>query len=230
MNASIRVGVIVFTVALLNAIAMIPGSLYGPNHVFADTQNPLDDHLPAGEVTDTRATKTYDSIKSTLAENYAKSLLAAASSYNSWRRYNKAPYVSEHHGGRLVNDYANSAATNYGNLENGDRLPAGSIVAMDSFRIIPSCLPLTITADAVDPGPLFVMEKLDPGFNEETGDWRFTMVMPDGSIYGETNGIGHEQVQFCADCHQDVSKKQDWLFFLPKKYRLLAENSSAASE
>ena len=74
------------------------------------------------------------------------------------------------------------------------------------------------------------IKELHSRFNEETGDWRFTMVMPDGSIYGETNGIRHEQVQFCADCHQDVSKKQDWLFFLPKKYRLLAENSSAASE
>ena len=225
MKPSTHGSVIVFAAVLL--ISMTEGKFGDTDPAFADTQNPLDDHLPAGEVTDSQAIKTYDSIKFGMAESYGKSLLAAASAYNGWDRYNSAPYVSEPHGGRLVNDYANAAAHNYGKFEKGGQFPSGSTIAKDSFRIVPSCLPLSITADAVEPGPLFVMEKMDPGFNPQSGDWRFSMVTPDGSIYGETKGIGGEQVQFCADCHQSVGEKQDWVFFLPEEYRLIAEYSSA---
>ena len=40
-----------------------------------------------------------------------------------------------------------------------------------------------------------------PGFAAETGDWRYTMVMPDGSVFGTTKGEGSERVEFCGSCH-----------------------------
>ena len=170
---------------------------------------PLDDHLPAGDVTDSQADKTYKWIKAALVESYTKSPFPVAGLYNDWRRYNTTPYVSEPHGGRLVNDYANSTAADYGRFESETQLPPGSVIAIDSFRVIPSCLPLSITADAVEHEPLFVMEKMGSGFNPASGDWRFSMVMPDGGLFGETKGVGHDRVKFCANCHQGAKSGHD---------------------
>ena len=203
----------------LGHVTTLGANWIGARTAVADVDNPLDDHQPAGDITDAEAIKTYASMKETLIQNYSSSLLQIASEYGSWRQYNNSPYVSKHHGDRLVNDYANETAANYGNFENGNVLPTGAIVAMDSFKIIPSCLPLSITADAVEPGPLFVMEKMDPGFNADSGDWQFSMISPDGALVGQTLGMGHENVTFCATCHQSVSQEQDWLFFLPQEYR-----------
>lgn len=200
----------------------------GARTAVADIENPLDNHEPAGEISYAEAIKTYASMKDSLLRNYASSLVKAAGEYASWHQFNNSPYVSEQHGDRLVNDYGNDKATGYGDFENGGVLPVGAVIAMDSFKIIPSCLPLAITADAVEAGPLFVMEKMEHGFNPGTGDWQFSMISPDGVLVGQTLGTGHDKVQFCADCHQSVSQEQDWLFFLPHKYR--REGQRLASE
>ena len=221
---------IAFTVFLVNAASHSTGDFIGSGVVFADPLNPLDDHLPAGDVTDSQADKTYESIKAALVESYTKSPLPVAGLYNDWRRYNTTPYVSEPHGGRLVNDFANSVAADYGRFEIETQLPPGSVIAMDSFRVIPSCLPLSITADAVQHGPLFVMEKMKSGFNTASGDWRFSMVMPDGGLFGETKGVGHDRVEFCANCHQSAKPGQDWLFFPPKDYRISGESEDQVAQ
>ncbi len=72
----------------------------------------------------------------------------------------------------------------------------------------------------VGAGPLFLMEKMREGFNRESGDWRHTMVMPNGTIFGTTNGDNTELVQFCADCHSAVAEYRDSLFFLPAQFRV----------
>jgi hypothetical protein len=46
------------------------------------------------------------------------------------------------------------------------------------------------------------------------------MIMPDGSLFGVTNGPGSQNVQFCAECHAIVADDQDSLFFLPEEFRL----------
>ena len=58
-----------------------------------------------------------------------------------------------------------------------------------------------------------------PGFYEKSGDWRYTMIMPDGSLFGITKSEGSDRVEFCADCHRAVGKSQDHMFYIPKKYR-----------
>jgi hypothetical protein len=96
--------------------------------------------------------------------------------------------------------------------EDGVPMPTGTIVAKDSF---------VVNADgSLAVGPLFVMEKVGGGFNAESGDWRYTMVMPDGSVAGITNGAGSETVEFCNACHAAVDEGQDYLFFLPEDYRV----------
>ena len=68
-------------------------------------------------------------------------------------------------------------------------------------------------------GPLFIMEKMSQGFNAASRDWRYTMIMPDGSVFGVTNGQDSHKVQFCITCHARAGDENDHLFFLPEAYR-----------
>ncbi len=157
------------------------------------------------------AERLYGQIKQEMAKCYGISKLPATGDYLNWKRYNNAPYPSVSHGNRFVSNYANSEAGAYGRYEQTGRLPVGSILAKDS---------ITVGKDGVAiPGALFLMEKMPAGFNYVSGDWRYTMVMPDGSIFGITNGVGSERVKFCISCHLAV-EKQDHLFFIPDEYRV----------
>ena len=60
---------------------------------------------------------------------------------------------------------------------------------------------------------------MPPGFNPEGRDWRYTMIMPDGTLFGTTNGEGSERVECCMECHPAAGDEQDHLFFIPKQYR-----------
>ncbi len=151
----------------------------------------------------------YDNIAETMAKAYALSREIAALRFRKWRRYNTAPYRSATHGNRYVNNYANARATGYGGLKPGERMPAGTIVAKDSF---------TVSANGdVYGGPLFVMEKLGAGVSPRTGGWRYVMIMPDGSYFGDSTGENAGRVEFCDSCHRLA--KQDRLYFIPEPYR-----------
>ena len=137
---------------------------------------------------------------------------SVARSYQGWTRVNTAPYVSATHGSRYVNNYPGpEAAQAYGEFEEIGAMPAGGRIAKDSFTVTPD--------GRVGVGPLFVMEKMAEGFNATSDDWRYAMIMPDGSLFGVTNGQGSQNVQFCAECHALVADDQDSLFFLPEEFR-----------
>jgi hypothetical protein len=134
-----------------------------------------------------------------------------AADYQGWSRYNTSPYVSFTHGGRNVNNYANDAASAYGRFEDAGAMPVGSIIAKDSF---------VVGGDGrASAGPLFLMEKMEPGFLEASGDWKYTMIMPDGSTWGVTKGKNSSGMQFCIDCHV-AAEEYDHLFFLPEEFRV----------
>ena len=134
-----------------------------------------------------------------------------ATDYATWPRYNTTPYRSATHGQRFVSNYANTTAQAYGLHEEAGVLPVGSILVKDSF---------TVTDDGiVQPGPLFVMEKMEAGFNYVTGDWRYTMIMPDGSLFGETMGDNSERVDYCIGCHLATTVEgHDHIFFVPEAF------------
>lgn len=158
------------------------------------------------------AETVYQNIRAEMAAGYALARQPKLRSYLSWRRFNKAPYRSATHGARYVNNYANRAGQAYGGFEEAGILPAGSILVKDSF---------TATADGgIYPGPMFVMEKMQAGFNSQSGDWRYAMIMPDGSLFGETKGVNADAVQFCIGCHA-TRERYDHLFFLPEEFRLM---------
>lgn len=160
---------------------------------------------------DADALTIYDRIAEDMVAAYRKSADPSAESYYRWRRYNTTPYRSTTHGRRYVNNYANEHSDAYGKYERAGTLPEGSILAKDSFEV-------TDRGDVLT-GPLALMEKMEPGFNSEGRDWRYTMIMPDGTLFGTTNGENAERVEFCIDCHIAAGDAQDHLFFMPPAYR-----------
>ena len=154
--------------------------------------------------------RLYVEIKTDMAARYGWSRQPGAANFQAWKRYNLGPYRSVSHGNRYINNYGNPAAQAYGRYEQAGKLPVGSILAKDS---------MTVSKDGkAMPGALFLMEKMQDGFNYVSGDWRYTMILPDGSLFGTTNGEGAEQVKFCISCHLAV-ERQDHLFFIPEEYR-----------
>src|SRR5918995_1220521 len=136
-----------------------------------------------------------------------------ARSYQAWAQVNTVPYVSATHGSRYVNNYPGpEAAQPYREFEEIGAMPAGGRIAKDSFTVSPD--------GRVGVGPLFIMEKMPEGFNDASDDWRYAMIMPDGSLFGVTDGQGSQNVQFCAECHALVADDQDSLYFLPEEFRV----------
>lgn len=157
------------------------------------------------------AIEIYNIIVSALKAGYERSGHPVAGMYQGWKRYNTAPYLSMSHGNHYLNNYANSTAKAYGAFEAAGTMPVGSIIAKDSFTVT--------TSRGIVLGPLFISEKMPSGFNYVTGDWKYTEILPDGTVLGETNGEGAERVEYCIACHL-AAEKQDHLYFIPKKYRI----------
>lgn len=156
------------------------------------------------------ARDAYACVQAAMAEGYAKSGHRWASAYSSWKNYAARPYVSDTHGARFVNNYANArGAANYGLFEDAGPAPEGTVLAKDSF---------TVKGGRVAAGPLFLMEKMAAGFDADTRDWRYTLILPSGKVVGSTGGAGTGKVAFCAECHLSV-EEQDSRFFLDESYR-----------
>ena len=164
------------------------------------------------ELSKDEANKVYDSLRQTLAERYAPAKMKLIENYQSWKRYNSAPYLSATHGQRFVNSYANEVGSDYGRLDPGETYPVGTVFAKDT---------ITVTDEGKNfPGAMFVMEKLAAGKNPETADWRYVMVIPDGSIFGDTIGDEPELVDYCHACHE-ARAEDDYVFYVPEEYRIL---------
>ncbi len=110
-------------------------------------------------------------------------------------------------------NYVNAkGAAGYGKYEKVGKMPAGAVSAKNSF---------TVNARGqVSLGPLFLMEKHNPGFNANSKNWQYTLIMPNGQTVGTTNGKGRAAMTFCYECHNAVAEEQDALMFLPEEYRV----------
>lgn len=183
----------------------------------ANPYNPCGGCNPCGagggvELTDAEAQAAYDCLLKEMAKAYGKSDNDLAVSFTSWRRYSKVPYVSATHGQRYVQNYANNAGRAYGLYENAGTLPEGTNLAKPSFSVN--------KVGKVALGPLFLMEKMGAGFSEASGDWRYSMIMPNGTLFGATKGKGSAKVEFCIGCHISVAPDQDSVMLLPEDYRV----------
>ncbi|MGI9500252.1 MAG: cytochrome P460 family protein [Geminicoccaceae bacterium] len=164
------------------------------------------------ELSPDEAEAIYTRVIDDMVDAYVLSQDPGASSYQRWRRFNSAPYPSATHGSRYVNNYGNALARPYGNPDSLEAMPEGTVLAKDSFAV-------TAEGD-VFLGPLFLMEKMASGFDPESRDWRYSMIMPDGSFFGITGGDNAERVRFCITCHETAGDENDHLFFVPEDFRV----------
>ncbi len=201
---SVRVSLVVFATVLgANAAFGLAGAVDAQQ---LEIKSHIKIENPA-ELKPAEALSIYQGIAGELSRGYAASKNIVAKTYRKWRLFNTAPYRSATHGNRYVNNYANEDS--YGMP--GAVMPPGTVLAKDSF---------TVTAEsAAFGGALFLMEKLEPGASPENGDWRYTMIMPDGSILGDSTGENPDQVKFCHACHA-AKADNDYLFFVPEAYRI----------
>lgn len=194
--------------ALLAALSDAPASAQEPD--FTHPQRHFRVEQPAS-LDGAEALVVYDRIVADMVAGYALSRDPSATRYRGWRRYNQAPYRSATHGERFVNNYGNAIAKDYGRFGDVD-MPQGSVLAKDSFAVT--------AAGDVFSGPLFLMEKMPKGFNPQGRDWRYSMIMPDGSYFGVTNGDNSDRVEFCITCHETAGDENDHLFFVPEDNRM----------
>lgn len=189
-------------------------SIIGINGSVAQQETPeIKDHIflenPA-ENAEKEAGRIYRTLMGEMEISYEMSGITEIKDYQSWRAFNSLPYLSETHGRRYVNNYANKTGANYGNLAKGEHFKPGTVLAKDS---------LTLTDNGqFFPGALFIMEKLAEGANPKTADWRYIMVSPDGSVIGDTTGDEPANVDYCHDCHE-VRADYDYVFFIPEEFR-----------
>lgn len=163
-------------------------------------------------LTDEEAQQAYACALPAMRRGYAASELKAARDYTTWRRFAIAPYRSRRHNGRYVSNYANTVAAGpYSRYEAAGTMPVGSILAKDSFVVS--------EGGRVMFSALALMEKMPPGFNPEGGDWRFTLVLPDGRVFGRTGTSDGYAVNFCQKCHHKATPETDFLQLLPEAYR-----------
>ena len=180
--------------------------------------NPCNPCGPCGaaapvELTAAESASVYDCLKGEMKTAYAKSGNLWAKWFLEWKAFSKQPYVSGTHGNRYVSNYASKKARDtYGKYEKSGKMPQGGILAKDSF---------TVGKDGrVSVGPLFLMEKMGGNFNKASGNWRYTLIMPNGQVVGTTGGHGDKNVKFCITCHITVAEDQDSMFFLPEELRV----------
>lgn len=127
-----------------------------------------------------------------------------------WRTMSSNYLASEH--GMFLQVFANaSAATDYAKAEQGGRLLPGAAILKRSFRVD--------GAGNATAGSLYLMERMAPGYDSSTNDWRFTVTTPEGLRLGESGGEDAPAVAFCAGCHKSA-RVQDFLFFVPPRFRV----------
>jgi hypothetical protein len=169
------------------------------------------DEQGGAELTDQEARDAHDCMMDTMLRGLSGSTLDVVREFAGWRRFSTGPYHSKDHNGRYVSNFVNDiAAGNYARYEASGTFPVGSVLAKDSLVVSDSGRVLF--------GALSVMEKMAPGFNPDGGDWRYTLILPDGRVFGRTGTSDARAVEFCQDCHVDSA--QDHVFFLPEAYRV----------
>lgn len=164
------------------------------------------------KVTDDEARQAYGCAIRAMRQGYAQAENKNAKVYGDWSLFSTAPYLSKGHSKRYVSNYANKmAAAYYSKYEQSGSYPVGSALAKDSFAV---------TGEGrVVFGALSLMEKMPTGFNPKVGDWRFTLILPDGRVFGATGSDDAYTVKFCQGCHIKAGAKHDYVYYPTEDYR-----------
>ena len=158
------------------------------------------------------ADSAYDCLLKEMTTAYGKSKNPIAKNYTDFRRYREVAYQSATHDNRFVQNYGNDYAKNYAAYENAGTFKLGAFFAKDSF---------TVSGDGkMAVGPLFLLQNVPSGFNKASLDWKYSMIMPDGKVFGATGGKNSAAMNFCYECHNGVAPDQGAVMLLPEESRV----------
>lgn len=149
---------------------------------------------PGDELTGEEAKALYECIAADLHDGYVsgeKPNFPAefVTTYRGWTLASAFPAAPGFHGGRFLVTWVNEAgAEEYLKYAEDPSIAAGTVIAKESFAVD--------DAGAVKKGPLFIMQKVEPGTSPQTDDWYYMAVMPNGSP------MGFDPVTACSECHQ----------------------------
>lgn len=131
--------------------------------------------------------------------------LEVGADWKSYTKVNTEAVPSEDHGGRFVDTYVNDVGLEaYKNPETP--MPVGSIVVKTSWEVAEG-------KPTDTPGPTFVMEKKDAGYDDENENWYYAIhwenpppKMRDkfGQIYWRSPS---PKVEYCFDCHNGFDRQ-----------------------
>ena len=146
------------------------------------------------DLTFEEAQKVYDCIEADLHAGYMKGdkkwiPAEFVADYRNWTLANTLPANPGFHGGRFlmtrINDVGAEAYLKF--AEENVVIPAGTVIAKESFAVTEK--------GEVQPGPLFIMQKVAAGVSPETDDWYYMMVGPDGTPQAVPVMVA------CNECH-----------------------------
>ncbi|MGE0284414.1 MAG: hypothetical protein AB7P20_27885 [Rhizobiaceae bacterium] len=115
-----------------------------------------------------------------------------ARDYTNWERRDAAPIQSPPHADRYVAVYANERATTQSPFLSKGKPQLGAVIATPSFSVAQD--------GAVSAGPLVLLEKMQRGFLTYAGNWRYTVIAPDGQIVAVSKSLHHDDLPFCKTC------------------------------
>jgi hypothetical protein len=147
----------------------------------------------AGAITAEGLATGYNCFEDRLLAGYAQSKHALAGLLSEWERTSETPFIYDAVGERYLVVYANDLAIGEEETLWLDRdRPVGATLGIASFSLGPE--------NQMIPEPLLIYEKLVQGYQFGRGNWRQTMIAPDGGLIGVTKGPGADQLTVCQDC------------------------------
>lgn len=155
-------------------------------------------------ISETDLEVAYDCISSVMLDYYQLSNLNVSYKYRDWTKVNDISFYAPANDFGWANIYVNDKAKKYAANKYISDFEIGGIIVKESFTFD--------IKGGVDSGPLFFMEKMKPGYNPSSNDWKFVEVNLDGS-FSETGGQNSELTQRCIQCHKR-RKQSDFLFFI----------------
>lgn len=135
----------------------------------------------------------YDCFEDQLIAGYGQSKHILAQIFGEWDRDSYAPFMYDDVGARYLVVYGNDRATGDEETLWLDRdLPVGATLAAAGFSVAEDG---KLIAE-----PLMIYEKMTQGYIFGRGNWRQTLIAPNGDLLGVTNGPGGDDLTACADC------------------------------
>ena len=174
---------------------------------------------PGTRLSADEASAVYDCLNDILLDGYRqgdKRWIPAGyvEDYRSWAPASRHPAFSEAHGGRHLITYVNeTGAADYLRFsESETEMPAGALLAAESFSVD--------DRGRAQPGPLFLMEKVEQGRSPQTDDWFYMAVAPNGSP------MVMDVISSCSACHQSRFGQRGGLGYPPVEARIQPASAS----